>query len=509
MRNYAKCSLMSFINSICDTELYMLFTREISVDNLPMQRLIDIYNEVFSGPSTSSGTMENTTTLCTTATGPRDAVDAPDRAVSNSNVETVADIDIIERCLAPQLGPSTIGSIFSSISTQRDGKLVQLKYPEKNGFAQVEVSIGQYSKVQLFESSEQWKAFDYRTKIATTGPLDPIYSQAMKLIRMICERVKDRDDARKTTFYPRQGISETEEHSDDPINDLSTTATRSAHKRARSDRSTSTGKERLLDFLKQTIFSPPKSLFSSRLWLKSTYRYHDRRKTYFMIVLEQLKLYYSEKCYSEIWIHVLQCDPMKVFFAAEDKHSYYYDIYHSVKYLEALLNWQYDDDSDEVKKFLQNLYDILDKKRPKCNTLFILSKPNSGKNFFFDAVVNSCINFGVIHNWNRYNQFPLQDCTNRRVLFWNEPNFEDGVEETLKMLFGGDQCQARIKYEGDAWIPRTPVIVLSNRDCFPKNLAFRTRMIKHEWHTCAPLANLDRKPHPLGIPYLLARWEII
>jgi len=131
------------------------------------------------------------------------------------------------------------------------------------------------------------------------------------------------------------------------------------------------------------------------------------------------------------------------------------------------------------------------------------------KIFFFDCVIHFCVNFGIITNWNRHNQFPLQDCPNRRVIIWNEPNFEDGVEENLKLLFGGDQCGARIKYEGDAVIQRTPVIILSNNDCFPRNHAFRTRMIKHSWNRCDHLKSIHKKPHPLAFPYLLARWNVI
>jgi len=47
------------------------------------------------------------------------------------------------------------------------------------------------------------------------------------------------------------------------------------------------------------------------------------------------------------------------------------------------------------------------------------------------------------------------------------------------MLFGGDHCDARIKYESDVnEISRSPIIRLSDNDRFPKNEAFRI-MIKH------------------------------
>lgn len=275
--------------------------------------------------------------------------------------------------------------------------------------------------------------------------------------------------------------------------------------------STSTEKrsQSLLGYLQHTVFSPPKALFHSRLWLKSKYRYTDKKKNYFNITFEELKLFYVERSTLEIWYHFLDCDPLKLFFASENTHSYYYSIKESVHYLECLLMYQFAEVDEDIKQFLTDLYNILDKTRSKVNTFFVLGEPNSGKNFFFDCVVHFYVNFGIITNWNRHNQFPLQDCTNRRVLYWNEPNFEDGVEETLKMLFGGDQCGARIKYEGDSVIQRTPVIVLANSDCFPRNQAFRTRMIKYEWMRCAQLKHLNKKPNPLAWAYLLARWDII
>lgn len=114
----------------------------------------------------------------------------------------------------------------------------------------------------------------------------------------------------------------------------------------------------------------------------------------------------------------------------------------------------------------------------------------------------------IITNWNRHNQFSLQECTNRRIIFCNEPNFEDGVEETLKMLFGGDQCGVRIKFEGDAVIARMPIICLSNNDCFSRRPSVRecsdTFGVRiRRYVTCI------KKPHPLAIGFLLARWKIV
>lgn len=97
------------------------------------------------------------------------------------------------------------------------------------------------------------------------------------------------------------------------------------------------------------------------------------------------------------------------------------------------------------------------------------------KIFFFDIVLHVLINFGQIENFNKFVLFPLQEAINKRVLFWNEPNYDPGAIETLKMLFGGDTCNVKVKYKNDATIRRTPIIVLSNVDVLPTNDAFR-------WH---------------------------
>jgi len=172
------------------------------------------------------------------------------------------------------------------------------------------------------------------------------------------------------------------------------------------------------------VFTPPKALFQSRIWLKGPYRFYDRRKHSFQITYEQMKLFYTEATVEDIWLHLLSIDPLHMFFASEDTHNYYYSVRESVRYLECLVNYQYANDESRVREFLNDVYVVLNKLRPKVNTLFVLGEPNAGKNWFFDAIIHFCINFGIITNWNRHNQFPLQDCTNRRVLFWNEPCFE-------------------------------------------------------------------------------------
>ena len=88
---------------------------------------------------------------------------------------------------------------------------------------------------------------------------------------------------------------------------------------------------------------------------------------------------------------------------------------------------------------------------------------SEGKNFFFDIITQPMINVGHIGNFNKYQNFPLQEAIGRRILMWNEPNFESDAEETLKCILGGDPCNVKIKFQNDACLRRTPIIIFSIR----------------------------------------------
>lgn len=150
--------------------------------------------------------------------------------------------------------------------------------------------------------------------------------------------------------------------------------------------------------------------------------------------------------------------------------DYYYDIPTSVDILEKIVFYQNHEDETSTYIFLKDLFEILDMRIPKCNCMVILSPPNAGKNFFFDCVINSMINFGQMGSFNKYSGFPIQECVNRRVILWNEPNFEPAAEETLKCLFGGDACNAKVKYQGDVVINKTPISLFAGH---PANHARR------------------------------------
>ena len=112
---------------------------------------------------------------------------------------------------------------------------------------------------------------------------------------------------------------------------------------------------------------------------------------------------------------------------------YYYSVADSLNYCEKLLLHQYGD-YEQVKNFLQRLFDITEKIIPKKNTMHIIGEANSGKSWFFEMVASFHLNIGHVKNFNKFTSFPLNDCPNRRILIWNEPSIGPSQFETVNTL---------------------------------------------------------------------------
>lgn len=252
-------------------------------------------------------------------------------------------------------------------------------------------------------------------------------------------------------------------------------------------------------------------IFNSSVWLRSKYRFFDLNSTLIRNCIKIVNNFYNELSMSEINDWFETCDPNHLFFNAPwgNLNDYYYEVQESVDKMDMLLHYQFDNDESRILAFLTNLYNVLDKRVPKKNSMFVLSAPNAGKNWFFDAFMHFCVNFGQMGNFNRYCNFPLMECVDRRIIMWNEPCMEPSAAETLKMVLGGDTVNAKVKYAPDAVITRTPVIILSNNDVFPKDEAFRSRIYSYRWRSCQQLKTCTKKPHPLASYQLLLKYKII
>ena len=187
----------------------------------------------------------------------------------------------------------------------------------------------------------------------------------------------------------------------------------------------------------------------------------------------------------------------------------YFDFDTSVEVMDKLLRFQFDDDEDMIKQFLTDVVDILDKRVLKKNTLVICSAPSGGKNYFLDTIFNICSNVGYLGTANKSNQFAFQEAPNKRVLVWNEVNYEAGMEDMVKQLTGGDTCKVRVKNNPDTYVTRTPIFCMVNQsiDLMTK-VEFQERVVSYRWKRADFLKDVNKYPYPLSFYAILEKYFI-
>lgn len=194
----------------------------------------------------------------------------------------------------------------------------------------------------------------------------------------------------------------------------------------------------------------------------------------------------------------------------------YMNFEESTKILDKILIHQFNNDEDEIKQFLQWLVNVVDKQppgnpyaNPKFNTFLVHSPPSAGKNFFFDTLFTLCLNLGQLGTANKTNNFAFQDAANRRIILWNEPNYESSMTDYLKTLFEGGDTKVRVKMMGDTHVKRTPIVILTNNHVnFMSDPAFKDRIKQYKWKTAPFLKEFLLKPHPLSFFEILLKYEI-
>lgn len=268
--------------------------------------------------------------------------------------------------------------------------------------------------------------------------------------------------------------------------------------------------DELFQFLFTMPTAPINGVFRLKEWYMGKYKYVDKNSSIVKAVLDLIKLKYCELSIEEIYDHIMTCDQMYYAATFGNFSEYYYSIEQSIDELENVLLYQFDNNKELIKSFLKNLYDVLNKNLPKINTFFVHGVSYGGKSFFFDAVVHYCVNFGQMGNFNAFSRFPFQDCINRRVLLWNDPNVEPSAWKALHLLFGGDAINVKVNNLDDyTVIGRTPIIILANQDLFPRSQPYTTRFT-YLWNKrYSALANLQKKPLPIAIYHLFKRYNII
>ena len=181
----------------------------------------------------------------------------------------------------------------------------------------------------------------------------------------------------------------------------------------------------------------------------------------------------------------------------------------SVEIVSRLLEFQ---TGGKVVEFLNLMVDAMDKRERKKNTVFCYGPKKCRKNFFFEHfMMNFYINRGQMKNMQKNQNFPFEDCVDRRIIMWNEPQSSESSTaiETLKMLFGGDDLTVQKKNIPDVCIKRTPVVVLTNNEfLWTKVEEFEPRFARFTWKVADFLKDVKAYPNPMMWPTVLEKYNI-
>lgn len=188
----------------------------------------------------------------------------------------------------------------------------------------------------------------------------------------------------------------------------------------------------------------------------------------------------------------------------------YYDLEDSTAALVELVKFQFNNNDDAILDFMTSLYNILERVVPKCNTMLIHSPPSAGKNFFFDAVCDYFLSKGQLGRANKHNNFAFQDAYGRRIIMWNEPNYESAMTDQLKMMTAGDSYTVTVKNKPDAAVYKTPLIILTNNNIpLMNDPCFKDRIKQFRWKTAPFLKDYNKKPYPLAVYYMFLQYGLI
>nr|QUS52550.1 NS1 [Mute swan feces associated ambidensovirus 6] len=270
--------------------------------------------------------------------------------------------------------------------------------------------------------------------------------------------------------------------------------------------------DRILLMCKKYCMSPIKDIYNHIEWLldeELQFVRPDNRLS--QSVIDSFSNYLCHYTLEDLYKMYTAPNANPCFIATNNKpFSIYYDVEDSVFKLNELLLWQFHNDPDLVYLFLLDLYNVVDRKLSKCNSILVYSPPSAGKNWFFDTVLAFCMNKGQMGNPNKHNTFAYQECVGKRILLWNEPNYESSQLDMLKMILGGDNYTVNVKCKADQAVAKTPVIILTNtRVGIMYEAAFRDRIKQYHWRAAPYLKEYKKKPYPIAFYLLLKQYNIV
>lgn len=215
--------------------------------------------------------------------------------------------------------------------------------------------------------------------------------------------------------------------------------------------------------------------------------------------LHTLKLQINEWSVIDFIKHFLS---QTLCFVQKTKLSSLICIIHPNVVLKKCYNYYFINQTYQVcETFLEQCYLVCNKKNGKKNAIFIVGDSNAGKTAFIDSLTSFFLNRGTMRNPNRQELFSFQECSDRRVLYWDEAKLDPAQYDNVKRLLAGDNCAVAVKYKEDQIVQKTPIFICSNNDIFQRNDEFYNRVLSFRWYTY-PL--WPKRFNPISIALLMA-----
>lgn len=114
--------------------------------------------------------------------------------------------------------------------------------------------------------------------------------------------------------------------------------------------------------------------------------------------------------------------------------------------------------------FAQNVFDLMERFKPKLNTILILGESNAGKTVFVSNPLRLLARFvGQIGNRAANGNFLFSELPNKRLIIMDECVWAPEQMEDMKNLLGGEVMKTDKKYSDLVDIERTPVLLTGNK----------------------------------------------
>nr|QKE55000.1 MAG: nonstructural protein [Parvoviridae sp.] len=134
------------------------------------------------------------------------------------------------------------------------------------------------------------------------------------------------------------------------------------------------------------------------------------------------------------------------------------------KSYQIMCEWATDQKID-LCEWVQIVFEWMDRKSDKQNTMCIIGPKNSGKTIMIQQPLSSICRFvGKLGNRAANGDFVFQDCPNKRLISIDECVLAREQMEDMKLLLGGEEFRVNVKYQGLTPVLKTPVIITGNYD---------------------------------------------